>query len=260
MADLTIVDEIRDYLKSQEPLTSTSTRAIYDHLLTKNDQPLYHTVREAVQKVSLGSKTSQRKNTQMFYAMYLTVEELDYVAQRRDIILTLPGVHKDFIRFMAADHIKSVKKRFSEVYGKETVSYWISSTQLYSMALIKAAQKKAVVDRDNGRCRICRYVEGIFESEKVTLPDSLGWIFRPTEKPRVCHIISRSGLFWYELERVRFHYGLDIFSGDGVLMFKELLANNPMQSNAAYMVYLCRKHDNLVQQVLKDSSRLLAGH
>ncbi len=68
-------------------------------------------------------------------------------------------------------------------------------------------------------------------------------------------IISRSALFWYELERVHFHYSLDIFSKEGILMFKELLANNPMQSNAAYMVYLRRKHDNLVQQVLKDSNR-----
>lgn len=253
MASLTVADQVRQHLKSQEPLTPTSTRAIHDTLVAENGQPLYHTLREAVQKVSLGSKTSERRNTQTFFAVYLTLAELENVDRQGSLILTLPGVHRDFVRFMATRHIESVKERFAAVYGAETVSYWLSSTQLYSGALIKASQKKAVVNRDGGRCRVCSYVESAFKRRGVAVPANLSWLFAPPEKPRICHIISRRALFWFELERVRFSYNLDIFSKEGVVMLRDALANNPMHSDPAYMVFLCRRHDNLLQRALKES-------
>lgn len=107
--------------------------------------------------------------------MYLNVSELEPAAERSDIILTLPGIEKRFISYMASSYINSIKSKFASIYGEEVVAYWISSTQLRSVTLISPSQTRAVVARGNGRCRICKYIEKVFGEKRIPIPPDLTW-------------------------------------------------------------------------------------
>jgi hypothetical protein len=155
MSKVTVIDQIRQLLAQRRPLSITSTREIFTSLLAHNAGLLNHTVREAVQKISLGSPTAKRRNTQIYFAIYLTIPEMKDALGRDDIILTLPGIEKKFIEHMSSDYVTNVKKKLSPDYDKEAIEYWVQSAQLRSVDVITAKEKKAVIFRDGGKCRIC---------------------------------------------------------------------------------------------------------
>ena len=243
-------DQIRSILSGLEPLTVTSTRQIHDEMSPSNPGLHYHTVREAVQKVSLGSKTAERRKTPNFFAVYLTLPELNAAGRKEDIILSLPGIKRVFIRYMAQSEIEAMKSSLSAHYSPEVIGYWVRSAQLRSVDVITAKHKKEVIARDKGRCRLCKHIETVFAQSGVGIPNSLNWITQPPMKPTICHIISRRAVFWYLLKEIHETDKLDIFSRQGVVEFTARLRSDELHSSPKNMVYLCQKHDRLVQQAL----------
>ncbi len=88
----TISEEVRQHFKSMAPLTATTSNTVYESLATKIPHLKHHTLREAIQRMSFGSPTSERRNTQKFFAIYLEIPDLPGAIGRSALYLSLPGI------------------------------------------------------------------------------------------------------------------------------------------------------------------------
>lgn len=240
-----MIDNIRQYLANLPPLSITSTRRIYNVLKEENPNINCDYLRAAVQRVSLGSTRADSKGTKVCYAIFLKLEEMKQENLKDTIYLSLSGIKKSFINNMSSDYVKSIKDKLSCSYGSQAIRYWVQSTQLNSMDQINSREKKIVRQRENGECRICVGIKEMFAQANKSLPLNLN-----QGKLKVCHIVSRSSVFWYLLERVH-DEGLNIFSDEGIIRFRSLLKSDPLHGNAKFMILLCHKHDVVVQNSLK---------
>lgn len=246
---MTLISDVRQYLSSLPPLSVTTSRRIYEAVQVSNPNSNYDYLRAAVQRIALGSSRLDGQRTRTVHAIYLELEEMRYANLRENVYLSLNGVEREFIENMTSGYIKSIKSRLGRTYGSnEAIRYWVQSTQLNSMSRIKKREKDLVKQRENDRCRVCTAIEDVFTQSGGNIPSQVAQNLNKG-KLKVCHIVSRSSIFWHLLAKVDDEH-LNIFTDGGVQRFKFLLENNSLHSSSSYMALLCHKHDRVVQSAL----------
>lgn len=235
--------EIRNYLARIDPLSVTTSKDVFKFLAPMISDLKYHSVREAIQRMSFGSPTSKRHNTDILYAIYLELSELKDATGKSDVYLALPGIERSFIEKMSSGKIERIQQQLYDHYGEATIKFWVHRAQLNSGVSQKVKDK--VKQRDGGQCRICTAVENAYISASLAPPDETH-----TGKLEVSHIISRRSIFWQLLESVD-HKHSTIFSDPAVIELTGHIKQNNLFSQAEYLVYLCKRHDGIVQKVLK---------
>lgn len=238
-----ISEEVREYLKSLAPLTPITSKDVYESLAAKVPNLKYHTLREAIQRVSLGSPTSERRKAKQFFAVYLEIPELLIATGKSDIYLSLPGIEREYVERMASNETKRIQEEFNKQYGRETISFWVKRSQLN--VGVSEIIKKEVKKRDKDKCRLCEAIEKIFINERKTAPKHLH-----SQKPMVCHIISRSSIFWHILKSVNENHHT-IFCDAAVMELKEEVKQNHLFSQSGFLAFLCKTHDQIVQNVVE---------
>ncbi len=262
---LSITGTVRGFLGSKRALTVVTCREIYENVKQTIPGVLYHSVREAVQRVSLGSKTAQRRNTRRFHAIYLHLPEIRAVKGFDDAYFTLPepGIERAYFENMDNLRIKQIQDELASVYGKETILYWGNAAQYRSVDLVSPEVAKRVKQRHNKRCVICTALATQFEKVNKPIPESL----QTGQRLTLCHIISRQSLFWsalLEMHQSLFLNNISIFSDEGVKELRkrltmpatDLFTEKPsllarLHSSDEFIVYLCNRHDKIVQDAIK---------
>lgn len=259
-----ITGAIRNFLGSQPALTVVTCREIYFAVQQKIPGVLYHTVREAVQRVALGSKNARRRNTRCFYAIYLHLPEIRTVEIFDDAYFTLPepGIDKPYFENMGNPRIKQIQDELAAVYGKETIRYWGNAAQYRSVDFISPGVAKLVKQRHNKRCIICSALAARYVNANKPIPESL----QAGPSLTLCHIISRQSLFWQallEMHQSLFQGNISIFTDEGVKELRRKLTmpakestEKPtllarLHSSDEFIVYLCGRHDKIVQSAIK---------
>lgn len=241
---MSITEEIKQHLSNLPTLTVTTSNEVFQAVSSKLTNPNYGTVREALQKLSFGSPTSERRNTQKFFALYLGLQELNEITKRKsDVYLSVPGIEKDYVQRMSSNEVKRIQSTFDSAYGSQTISFWVKRSQLN--AGVSETVKDKVRVRDNYKCRICTTIENIFVGAGRGLPSHIH-----KHHPKVCHIISRRSIFWHILNELNQKHKT-IFCDDAVTELKQKVKQNHLFSRAEFLVYLCKLHDDIVQDALK---------
>lgn len=238
-----ISEEVREYFKNLAPLTPITSKDVYKSLAAKIPNLKYHTLREAIQRLSLGSPTSERRKTKQFFAVYIEIPELRMATGKSDIYLSFPGIEREYVERMASDETKCIQEEFNKQYGKETISFWVKRSQLN--VGVSETVKKEVKGRDKNKCRLCEAIEQIFINERKSPP-----IHLHSQKPTVCHIISRSSIFWHILKSVNEKHHT-IFYDIAVKELKEKVKQNHLFSQSEFLAFLCKTHDQIVQNAVE---------
>ena len=245
---LNIFEEVRKHFTNLDPLTVTTSKEIYEKLVTKIDDLKYHTLREYIQRMAFGSPTSIRRNAKKFYSIYLNIPEIRDATGRPDVYLSLPGIERKYFVIMSKENIKHAQEAVYDKIGVKTAKFWVHRAQLNVGVSDKI--KKKVRYRDNDKCRICRAITNAYRDANMPSPNHLN-----QGRHQVSHIIERRAIFWHLIEDINKNYK-SIFCDKAVEEIETRIEQNKLYSGEEYLVYLCTRHDKIVQDVIKNNQLL----
>jgi hypothetical protein len=202
-----------------------------------------------VQRVSFNAPLAERERTAKLYAIYLDIPEMEMAIGKSDIYLTLPGIEREYIERMPKEYIKSAQRRLYVKYGERTVKFWVQRAQLN--VGVSESVKDEVKIRDENKCRICSAIERAYVRAGNSPPSDL---HAKKVKREVSHIISRASIFWHILEDVGEKHE-SIFCDEAVEELETRIAQNGMYSESAYLAYLCKPHDRIIEDTFRGNSR-----
>lgn len=220
--------QIKDHLERQAPLTVVTLDDLYG--LPGITVGQRSSVRAAIYGLCAGTPVSERSKPSSYYGIRLKLNS------GKQVILSLPGLpREDLLCDHESDNTTDrVIQRLQTQYGIETINYWVKSAQHRSV--VQAAKgMKTAKSRDHNECKLCKHEEN------------------PNPEPvSACHIISRKALFWKTLDTVE-KVNNDIFSEKATVQIQEMLKNTELHSDAKFIVTLCREHNKMLLQALKQS-------
>jgi hypothetical protein len=245
MSSINTSEEVRNYLASKPPLTVVTPREIYDYLISNIPNIRYSSIRTFVQRVSFNAPLAERERTVKLYAIYLDIPEMEIAVGKPDLYLTLPGIEREYIDRMPNEYIESAQRGLYVKYGERTVKFWVQRAQL-NVGVSKSV-KDEVRRRDKNKCRICTAIERAYVRAGNPPPSDL---HTKEVKREVSHIISRASIFWHILEDIDEKHG-NIFCDEAVEELETRIAQNGMYSEAAYLAFLCKPHDSIIEGTFK---------
>ncbi len=226
-------NRMREYLSNLPPLTVLSLKTLYQNLaVVPSDEPQ---VRYQLYRHAVGTPVFDSRPPKTVFAIRLeNVPVPDGTTW--DGFLSLPGIERDVLledndETRVGELIDTLKAQ----YGEATIYYWARAAQRRSVDLIRGAMETAKT-RTNGRCALC---SSISQLEAHV----------PKRTIRACHIVSRKIVFWKTVCEVA--STVNIFTDEGVRQIERKLKENPLHSDAQFMIGLCHEHDHLVQQTLR---------
>lgn len=226
-------NKIREYLSRLQPLTVLSLKELYQNLVVvPSDEPQ---VRYQLYRHAVGTPVFDSRPPQTIYAIRLENVPLPD-GTTWDGFLSLPGIDRNvLLEDNDETLVGQLIDRLKAQYGEATIDYWAKAAQRRSVDLIRGAMETAKA-RTNGRCALCCSIGGLDAHV-------------PKQTIRACHIISRKIIFWKTVCEVA--STANIFSDEGVCQLESKLKENPLHSDARFMIGLCHEHDQLVQKTLR---------
>jgi hypothetical protein len=129
------------------------------------------------------------------------------------------------------------------------VKFWVQRAQLN--VGVSENVKDEVRIRDENKCRICAAIERAYVRAGNSPPLDL---HTKKVKREVSHIISRASIFWHVLEDVDKRHE-SIFCDEAVEEIETRIAQNGMYSESAYLAYLCKPHDRIIERTFRGEHR-----